>query len=87
MKTKVFKTVLPFLVMILAIGLSFAVEANKVVQIGYFDDPLVPGIQEEMTYCHINNQDELCKSVNGFQLYNTKQLGAIEDNELKRNNP
>ena len=87
MKTKVFKSVLPVLVMILAFGLSFAVNENRVVQVGYFDDPLVPGIQEEMTFCHINNQDELCKSVNGFQLYNTEQLGTIDDNELKRNNP
>lgn len=40
MKTKVFKSVLPLLVMILAIGLSFATQSPTVDQLGYFQNSL-----------------------------------------------
>lgn len=86
MKTKFFKSVMPFLVMILAIGLSFAMDANKVVQMGYYDDPLIEGIQSEVTDCQKNSQNAFCKSAEGFQLYDTEDLDAIPNNELRRMN-
>ncbi|MFG6686747.1 DUF6520 family protein [Mariniflexile sp. HNIBRBA6329] len=39
MKTKVFKFVLPVFAILMAISLSFAVEANKTNQTGYYDHP------------------------------------------------
>tara|TARA_R110001583_G_scaffold192614_1_gene359335 strand:- start:49954 stop:50214 length:261 start_codon:yes stop_codon:yes gene_type:complete len=86
MKTNIFKTVLPAIAIVLAMGLSFAVESNRVVQTGYFDDPLVAGIQEEITDCNKNNPDDLCKSESGFQLYDSDELDAIPNNELRRVN-
>ncbi len=50
MKTNIFKTVLPALAILLAMGLSFAVEANRVNQQGFYFDidtgqaEQVPGI-------------------------------------------
>lgn len=86
MKTNIFKTVLPALAILLAMSLSFAVELKREVQTGYFDDPLVPGIQEEMTDCKKNNPNELCNSAEGFQLYDTADLNNIPNNQLKRLN-
>lgn len=86
MKTKIFKSILPAIAIVLAMGLSFAVESNRVVQTGYFDDPLIPGIQQESTDCNKNNPADLCKSASGFQLYDTADLDNIPNNELKRVN-
>lgn len=44
MKTKVFKSILPALAILMAIGLSFATELNTVNEPGYYNDPLL-GVQ------------------------------------------
>lgn len=71
MKTKVFKNVMPVFVMLLAIGLSFATNASPD-QVGYYDDPSVPGIQEVITNCSLDGEVE-CK-VDGFQVYSDPGL-------------
>ncbi|OYX28896.1 MAG: hypothetical protein B7Z06_00240 [Flavobacteriales bacterium 32-35-8] len=86
MKTNIFKTILPAIAIVLAMGLSFAVESTRVVQTGYFDDPLIAGIQEELTDCQKDNPEDLCKTASGFQLYDTADLDNIPNNELKRVN-
>ena len=40
MKSKIFKIILPAFAILLAISLSFATEANRVSQIGYYDHPV-----------------------------------------------
>ncbi|APY10457.1 hypothetical protein BWZ22_04025 [Seonamhaeicola sp. S2-3] len=46
MKTKVLKGLLPALVMVLAIGLSFATVSSEVNQQGYYWDPITNQIEE-----------------------------------------
>lgn len=81
MKTKVLKNVMPFIVMILAVGFSFAVDENRVVQTGYYDNPDIPGIQSTATNCVKNGNGALCK-VGIFQLFDTPTLTVGE--ELKQ---
>lgn len=78
MKTKVFKSVMPFLVMILAMGLSYAVNANKVVQMGYYDDPYEDGIQSQVTNCVKDGNGNLCKA-GIYQLFDTPALNAGDE--------
>ncbi len=82
MKTNVFKFALPALAMLLAIGLSFATEANRTAPIGYYDDPFIPGIQQVSTACTPNANGNLCTH-NGYQLYDEPALVT----PLKRVNP
>lgn len=73
MKTRIFKTILPAFAILLAISLSFAAEANRTTQIGYYDDPLIPGIQQVTTSCDPNATGSLC-DYEGFQLYDEMAL-------------
>lgn len=80
MKTKFFKSVLPALAILLAISLSFATTANTAMnQVGYYDDPFIPGIQEvpggvdcptfgEIT-CKYNGQDVYADQAQTIQLW------------------
>ena len=83
MKTNILKTVLPFFALLLAVGLSFAVEAKRVNQIGYFEDPVF-GLQSIETDCEKQENGNLCKTAEGYQLYATEQLDQVENNELRR---
>ncbi|MCM5663656.1 DUF6520 family protein [Galbibacter mesophilus] len=69
MKTKIFKSVLPFFAAVFAIGLAFATEAKSVNDPAYYDDPNIPGIQtlEEGVDCPTEGIVECTH--NGFQLY------------------
>lgn len=62
---------MPVFVMLLAIGLSFATNASPD-QIGYYDDPSIPGIQEVSTNCSLDGEIE-CK-VDGFKVYSDPSL-------------
>ncbi|MCQ0112062.1 hypothetical protein SAMN04487906_0832 [Zhouia amylolytica] len=79
MKTKVFKTALPAFAFLVAIGIAFAADANSSSQIGYYDDPFIPGIQQVQTQCSPMATGELCTH-NGYQLYDEPSL----ENPLKR---
>lgn len=71
MKTKVFKSVMPFFAMLLAMGMAFATSASTD-QIGYYDDPAMPGIQEVSTNCSLKGVIN-CE-VDGFQVYSDPSL-------------
>tara|TARA_R110002073_G_scaffold329984_1_gene513274 strand:+ start:543 stop:791 length:249 start_codon:yes stop_codon:yes gene_type:complete len=74
MKSKFFKIILPAFAILLAISLSFATESNRVSQIGYYDDPFIPGIQQVPggTECPTNG-DEYCM-YDGHQVYGNQAL-------------
>lgn len=84
MKTKIFKIMLPALAMVLAIGLSFATEANRTTQTGYYDDPFVPGVQSIITDCEKQPVGIHCATEEGFLLYDTPALNSAPNNELRR---
>ena len=84
MKTKIFKIMLPALAMVLAIGLSFATEANRSAQTGYYDDPFVPGVQSIITDCEKRPDGVLCITEEGYQLFDTPALNSEPNNQLRR---
>ncbi|MFD0991142.1 DUF6520 family protein [Mariniflexile jejuense] len=84
MKTKVFKFMLPALAMVLAIGLSFATEAKRSAQTGYYDDPFIPGVQSIITDCEKQPSGDLCQTEEGYQLFDTPALNSVPNNELRR---
>jgi len=86
MKTRILKTVLPMLAIVLAVGLAFATEANSSSQTGYYDDPFIPGVQSTITDCEKQPNGDLCKTPEGYQLYDTEELDAVQDNELRKVN-
>lgn len=70
---KKLKFLLPLLAFVMAIGLAFAMEANRTAPTGYYDDPLIPGIQEVPTDCSPIGTKENC-FYNGYQLYDEPEL-------------
>lgn len=84
MKTKIFKFMLPAFAMLLAIGLSFATEAKRTAQTGYYDDPFISGVQSVITDCEKQPSGELCITEEGYQLFDTPALNTVPNNELRR---
>ena len=62
------KVILPVFTFILAIGLSFASQANRATQIGYWFNPFIPGIESGVVSCSENGSQVPCLH-NGFQVY------------------
>jgi len=73
MKTKVFKSVMPFLVMIMAIGLSFAMETETSTTMGFYEDPLL-GVQSVPIGIECQNQAGFNCEFDGYQLYAEREL-------------
>lgn len=71
------------LAIVFAIGLAFAMEANTVTQTGYYDDPLIPGIQSVTIgdECRKQLSGTICE-FDGHQLYAEATLS-----NLLRKNP
>lgn len=78
MKSKVLKIMLPAFAILLAISLSFASESFSSSQIGFYDDPFEPGIQQVTTSCVKNGTGILCKE-GIYQLYDTPQLNPGDE--------
>ncbi|WP_299546954.1 DUF6520 family protein [Seonamhaeicola sp.] len=78
MKSKFLKMVIPAFAILLAIGISFATESINSSQIGYYDDPFEPGIEEVSTNCIKNGSGNLCKE-GVYQLYDTPALNAGDE--------
>lgn len=86
MKSKFLKTVLPAFAILLAVSLSFASVINTPSQIGYYDDPFIPGVQSTTTDCERQPTGDLCRTLEGYQLYATDDLDAIPNNKLRKVN-
>tara|TARA_R110002049_G_scaffold277220_1_gene455686 strand:+ start:18004 stop:18264 length:261 start_codon:yes stop_codon:yes gene_type:complete len=86
MKSKFLKIILPAFAILLAISLSFANEANNVSQTAYYDDPFIPGVQSTSTTCAKENPGVVCLTSQGYQLYDTVDLDAIPNNEMRKAN-
>lgn len=71
MKTKILKFVLPVFAMFLAMSMAFATNASTD-QVGYYDDPGMPGVQQVSTNCSI--EGELNCKVDGFKVYSDPSL-------------
>ncbi|MBA6153413.1 DUF6520 family protein [Gelidibacter maritimus] len=82
MKTKFFKSVMPFLVMILAIGLSFAMDAKTSTTMGYYLDPAL-GVQSVPIGIECQPRTGFNCEFDGFQLYAEMELM----NPLRKLNP
>ncbi|WP_339917141.1 DUF6520 family protein [Yeosuana marina] len=74
MKSKVFKIMLPAFAILLAISLSFATEATNSSQIGYYNDPSIPGIQQVLGGVDCPDHGEVSCEFNGFQVYADQAL-------------
>ncbi|GGK22032.1 hypothetical protein GCM10007962_15240 [Yeosuana aromativorans] len=74
MKTKVLKSVLPMLAIVLAIGLAFANEEKAGFDSDYYDDPLIPGVQEIPGGTDCPTTGENPCFYNGFQVYDDVNL-------------
>ncbi|WP_338357332.1 DUF6520 family protein [Yeosuana marina] len=72
MKTKVLKSVLPILAIIMAIGLAFATEATNSSQIGYYFDPNTGAIVSTPVDCNSTTQIP-CK-IDNNQVYAEEEL-------------
>ncbi|WP_418603551.1 DUF6520 family protein [Hwangdonia sp.] len=83
MKSKFLKFVLPALAILLAVSLSFATIDNTPSQTGYYDDPLIPGVQSISTDCEKDASTIKC-TYQGFQLYDTDDLDNTPNNELEK---
>lgn len=68
MKTKVFKSVMPVFVMLMAIGMSFATNTVREAQTAYYQDPVL-GVQSVIIGDECRDQNGIDCKFNGNQLY------------------
>lgn len=73
MKTRVLKSVIPFFVMVLAIGLSFAAETGTTATMGFYEDPIF-GVQSVPIGDECQDQAGFSCTFDGHQLYAEREL-------------
>lgn len=80
MKTKILKSVLPALAILMAVGFAFATEVDSTSRIAYYEHPLL-GVQSVMVGSECNINGEIDCTFNGQQLYAEPTLQI----ELRKN--
>jgi len=74
MKTRVLKTVLPILAIVLAVGLAFATEVSNSIQIGYYFDPNLGEVVSTIVDC--NSTTQIPCEIDNNQVYAEPELST-----------